>query len=168
MQRNIFLYPSFLIAFTGLLLFQACAQIKAGTNVQAYYVQENPGTQMVDESGQPLSAPVRLTRVLYLKAPASAPLQIDSIVYGKSVFAATAFAEQETTVRIGKLKTTNREVVLKAEAGNRWWRIEVTPSEADISSSLPAKQIQLIGSLNGRKTRWSAAGEQELVAASRY
>jgi hypothetical protein len=161
-------YTSISVAFMLLLFLPSCAQTKNSTQLHAFFKQENPGTQMVDESGQPISGPLYLTRVLYLQAPVEMLLQVDSVRYGKQALSASHFPEPQSNLKVGKMNNSGKEIQLAAEKGNQWWRIEVTPTDPGLSTRNIKNRIRVYGKLAGKPYVWEASNETELQAEARY
>lgn len=151
------------ICFAGVMMLTACAQTRKPVIFsRAFFRVQHPGNLPVDDQGNVLrgSDTVRVIYLITHDLVSDSP-KIQRVQYGNRIFSASVFPDgYEHAVVPGKLKGSEKDVVLAAGKNRHYWLLQVSP----LDKFIPGKKnvITVTGTFRGRKFTLSTNKETEL------
>lgn len=124
-----------IIVFSTLVLNMHAQRSSSVLRGYAFYQIHMPGFNKMDESGNSISA-IDTSYFIYLITKGKVEPKIKEVVFNQFIYQASVFKIDDKEVNIGKLKGTNKTIIIKAERGQSLWRIELQ-KERNNPSFLP-------------------------------
>lgn len=152
------------------LLITSCAQTRCSVKKgYAYYTVSMPGTQMVDDNGNPVPPRPDVGRFIYLEGDTSAGMpEIDSVLYDNSPLKANISPVEGNSAVVGNKFLNNNELTITAKKGHSLWRIDLFPPADTDSLNLDCKNILLKLKFNGKACEYKITQESQLMTLPRY
>jgi len=133
----------------GLLLsflvfgFSACAQPSFIKNGKAFIREGSPGTEMLDDNGNPTVQPKIVNYTAYVELSGPAP-EWKYARYKNQVFAITASKVEEKKLEVGIDKATGGKISMMPANGNQLWQLELIPQENAPGNTIQPKGEEVI------------------------
>ncbi|RYZ27750.1 MAG: hypothetical protein EOO10_11765 [Chitinophagaceae bacterium] len=122
--------------------FSACAQASFIKKGKAFIRESSPGTEMLDDNGNPTVQPKIVSYMAYVELAGAAP-EWKYAWYNNQVFAVTATKIEEKKLEVGIDKSTGEKITMLSAKGNQLWQLELIPAK-DASKSIKTKGDELI------------------------
>jgi hypothetical protein len=157
---------NFVIFLSAIVIaFDACSQKFNIVKADAFNRNSIAGTIAVDENNRARSSGVTATHLIFVETKSNQPApQWDTVWIDEKAYLVQPVEITQPELRLGKTKDTNREVVLKANAGNKLWQLMITSQGA--VTPKPAKKLKgavvLTGKFNQKPFMYSIEQEQPL------
>ena len=151
-------------------VFSCRAQVKCGIyKACAYFTVSIPGTQMVDEKGNPVPPIPQVERYIYLETRGMSKPVIESVSYSNNIFTAVLSKVEGNAVSAGKKTEDAKEVIIKARNGNALWKLELQPVTDKPQDPSACRNIMIKLKTAGRICSYKVpGGESQLSAPPRY
>lgn len=143
---------------------QNCGNIK---KVYAYYNVSMPGTQMVDENGNPVNPKPNITRFIYVEYSGTKIPDIKTIVYGGKELSFSVVNVKDKTVWIGD-KELNPNNSITVKKGNRLLKIDLQPASGKTMPDADCKSIVIKSRVGGKLCRFYVSSEKEFATLPSY
>ena len=109
-------------------VFSGCAQSSFIKKGNAFVSETSPGTQMVDDNGNPV-AQLRITNYTAYVEFSGAEPEWRYAWYGKKMFTMVATKVEQNKLEIGIDKHSGKKVFVEPAKGNQLWQLELLPTE---------------------------------------
>lgn len=96
-------------------------------NAYAFYNLTSPGMPMVDDKGNTVSLPQKITRFIYLEWNSIISPEVDKVVYDNKSYTAIASIIKSNKVIPGVPEDSNHEYSIIAKKCNTLWKLELQP-----------------------------------------
>ncbi len=161
--------PILIIIFFFIGIINLAAQQLSGiVNAYAFYQTRFKGNIFVDDNGKqgPGSDTIRF---IYLEQKSLVMPKIKTVAYKGKLYSASLFEVPKREIRIGNKLINGKSVMLKATAGNRLWKIELSPpAEVQTCAKGYQNKILINGEKNGSPFIWTINYDTELRAEVAY
>ncbi|MBK7374354.1 MAG: hypothetical protein IPJ02_01915 [Chitinophagaceae bacterium] len=157
------------IVVAGTGIFSSCAQVTCKfSKAYAYFTVSMPGTQMVDEKGNPVPPVPVIERFIYIETTGPAIPKVVFVRYDTLLMKATVARIEGNTSSPGNNPENYKPVILKAKKGNHLWRIDLQPAEESPMKATAYRNIHVKILRSGRSCVLRFKAEKELSTFPRY
>jgi len=147
----------------------AAQQLSGIVNAYAFFQTRFKGNIFVDDNGNqgPGSDTIRF---IYLEQKSLVMPKINTVAYKGKLYSASLFEVPKREIKIGNRLINGKSVLLKATAGNRLWKIELSPPPAEVQTCAKGYQNKILinGEKNGSPFIWTINYDTELRAEVTY
>lgn len=151
------------------LILSSCAQTRCGTKkVYAYYTSTLPGTQMVDDNGNPVPPKPNITRFIYVESDERKVPEIDSVLYDNISLPASINRVEGNSTVVGNRFQDNEELTITAKKGYALWKIDLMSSPSGKPVPVDCKNILLRIKIDGKTCVFKINEESQLFTLPMY
>jgi len=145
------------------------AQVRCSINkAYAWFTVTLPGTQRVDESGNPVQPVPFVERFIYLEGNGINKPDVRAVYYNNISVPVTITKVEGSTVSVGKKVEDEKEIIIRKKKGNTFWKLDLqAPNEKPWAASA-CKDI-IIRLISAKKIcTYTVAGESQLYTPPTY
>lgn len=156
-----------MIFFAGAL--SSHAQARCNVNkAYAYFTVTMPGTQMVDEKGNPVPPVPYTDRFIFLECTGTKKPVIQAVRYTSMNLAVAAIKPEANKIIVGKKYQNEKEIILTAKKGNTLWRLDIQPTDDKMPDANASSNIIIQISSGGRTCSYKIGSEIQLYTTPSY
>ena len=133
----------------------------------AYYSVSMPGTQMVDENGNPITPKPTITRFIYVEYSGAKMPDIKTVRYNGAEISFSVVNVTAKTVSVGD-KNLNPNNSITAKKGNKFLKIEMHPEEGKVMPDTDCKSIIIKSKQGGKVFKFYVMREKEISNLPSY
>ena len=133
----------------------------------AYYNVSMPGTQMVDENGNPVTPKPNITRFIYVEYSGAKMPDIKAVLYNAAKLSFSVVSVTSKTVSIGD-KKLNPNNNITAKKGNRFLKIDLQPEDGKTMPDTDCKSIIIKSKQGSKLCKFYVTGEKEFSSLPAY
>ena len=133
----------------------------------AYYNVSMPGTQMVDENGNPITPKPNITRFIYVEYSGAKMPDIKAVLYNTAKLSFSVVPVTSKTVSIGD-KKLNPNNNITAKKGNRFLKIDLQPEDGKTMPDTDCKSIIIKSKQGSKLCKFYVTGEKEFSSLPAY
>lgn len=158
------LFAFLLLSTTGSCMAQNSCNIK---KAYAFYHVSMPGTQMVDENGNPIPPKANITRFIYVEYSGTKMPVINTVLYNNTPLSFSAVSVKAKTVSVGD-KKLNPNNSITAKKGNSFLKIDLQPAEGKTMPDTDCKSIIIKSKIGSKLCKFYVLNEKEFVSPPSY
>ena len=133
----------------------------------AYYNVSMPGTQMVDENGNPIPPKPNITRLIYVEYSGTKMPDIKAVLYNSTSLSFSAVAITAKTISVG-YKELNPNNKITAKKGNNLLEIRLQPEEGKTMAETGCRNIIIKSKQGSKLCKFYVTGEKEFFSLPNY
>jgi hypothetical protein len=139
-MRNLRLLILFCLSGSAL---SGCAQASFIKKGNAFMSERSPGTEMLDDNGNPVVQQKIVNYTVYVELSGAVP-EWKYAWYQSQMFVLNPTKIDGGKLEIGIDKTTGKKITIQPAKGNQLWQLELVPTKSSLNNSIKPKGKEVI------------------------